>query len=603
MTEVASRLITRARVSSIPGGIHPAEHKSESNQTPIEALPLPSVLWLPLNMHIGTPATPVVSVGDTVCKGQLIAEAGSGISAGIHAPTSGRVTAIKDHPYAHESGFHQPAIAIEADGQDSWRRQSPWLDWQQKSHEEILQRIHDGGIAGMGGAGFPTDIKYRNRHAPIDTLLINAAECEPYITADDRLMRERAEDILRGAQICLALLDARTIIVGIEDNKPEARSALEAAAEALNQPITMAVVPTKYPSGGEKQLIQLVTGKEVPKGRLPSDLGIVCQNVGTLYQVCRTVIHDEPLISRITTVTGGAVDKPGNYEVLLGTSMETVLNHAGAHLKKADRVIMGGPMMGFAVPDIMAPVLKTTNCLLAPTRKELPAPIEDNPCIRCGLCEQACPADLLPQQMLWASRNRELESAELHSVEDCIECGACSYVCPSRIPLVPFFRYAKGELRQERQQHAESERARVRFENRQARLEREKQEKETRRKARAEAAAKALAEKKAREGDGADSSGKTDSEDPVKAALARAAAKKQAKAQAPEAQTPAELKEALDKAKAKYEKAATRLKEAEDNGDSMVPALKKAATKLEEKYISAEKAYQAVADSQEKTEQ
>ncbi|EAR08573.1 electron transport complex subunit RsxC [Reinekea blandensis] len=595
---VASSLITRSRVWSISGGIHPAEHKQESNTAPIEAIPLPSTLWLPLNMHIGAPATPVVSVGQMVRKGQIIAQSGGGISASVHAPTSGRITAIEDHAYAHESGLKQPAIAIEADGLDDWRKQTPWEDWASKTHEELLQRIHDGGITGLGGAGFPTDIKYRNRHAPIDTLLINAAECEPYITADDRLMRERAEDILRGAQICLHLLGARRILIGIEDNKPEAATALEQAAETLQQRIELAVVPTKYPSGGEKQLIQLVTGKEVPKGGLPSDLGIVCQNVGTLYQIYRTVVHDEPLISRITTVTGAAVSNPGNYEVLIGTSMETVLNHAGAHLKKADRVIMGGPMMGFAVPDIAAPIMKSTNCLLAPTKKELPPAIEDSPCIRCGLCEQACPVDLLPQQMHWASKHRELESAELHSLEDCIECGACAYVCPSRIPLVQYFRYAKGELKQERQQHEESERARIRFENRQARLEREKQEKEARRKARAEAAAKAQAEKKAREG--APSSGSND-DDPVKAALARAAAKKQARAESAAAveQSPAELKEALDKAKAKFDKASTRLQEAEANGDAMVAALKKAADKLEEKYLSAEKAYQAATQSQE----
>lgn len=602
MTEGMSNLIARTRVWSMPGGIHPVEHKSESNSTPIEAVPLPSMVWLPLNMHIGAPATPVVTVGATVRKGQIIAQAASGISATVHAPTSGRVVAIEDHPYAHESGFRQPAIAIETDGQDTWRRQTPWHDWQQKTPEDILQRIHDGGIAGMGGAGFPTVVKYRNRHAATHTLLVNAAECEPYITADDRLMRERAEDILQGARICQHLLDARTLIIGIEDNKPDAIAALEQAAQTLNLPIRMAVVPTRYPSGGEKQLIQLVTGQEVPHGGLPSDLGIVCQNVGTLYQVCRTVIHDEPSLSRITTVTGAAVDRPGNYEVLIGTSIETLLNHAGAHLKKADRVIMGGPMMGFAVPDITAPVIKTTNCLLVPTRKELPPPMEDNPCIRCGLCEQACPADLLPQQMLWASRNRELHSAELHSLEDCIECGACAYVCPSRIPLVQYFRYAKGELKQERQQHEESERARIRFENRQARLDREKQEKEARRKARAEAAAKALAEKKAKAGnDGKPAAENPD--DPVKAAMARAAAKKEARANESADTSPEALKQAADKAKVKYEKAAARLKEAEENGSDLVAALSKAARKLEEKYRSADAAYRAAADKQENAEQ
>lgn len=590
----STNIIARSRVWSIPGGIHPAEHKSESNGTAIESVPLPSQLWLPLGMHIGAHANPVVKIGDTVCKGQQIAKAQGGVSANIHAPTSGRIIAIEEHSFAHESGYKQLAIAIEVDGLDAWRNREGWADWQNRKAEDILDRIREGGITGMGGAGFPTDIKYRNKHAPIHTLLINAAECEPYITADDRLLREYSEEVLQGAQICKFLLGADNVLVGIEDNKPEAIAALEAAAQTLQMDLSLAVVPTKYPSGGEKQLIQLTMGVEVPNGGLPSDVGVVCQNVGTLRQVYRTVVHDEPLISRVTTVTGQAIDRPGNYEVLIGTSMETLLNHAGAHLKKADRVIMGGPMMGFAVPDIMAPIIKTTNCLLAPTKKELPPPIADNPCIRCGMCEQACPVNLLPQQLFFAAKNRQLESAELHSLPDCIECGACAYVCPSRIPLVQYFRYAKGELRQEERDHVESERARQRFENRQARLEREKLEKELRRKARAEAAAKALAEKKAKEGTAGE-----EKEDPIKAALERAAAKRNTKAVSTEEASPEQLKEATEKAKAKFDKAAARLKEAEANGDAMVAALAKAAGKLEEKYLTAEKAYKTATVKQE----
>lgn len=528
-----SAIIARSSVWSIPGGIHPEQHKKESNQSPIETVPVPSQLWLPLSMHIGSEAIPVVKVGETVCKGQVIAHAQPGISANIHAPTSGRILAIEEHCFAHESNLPRMAIHIEADGLDAWREQDPWPNWQDQPAEDILQRIREGGLAGMGGAGFPTDIKYRNTHTPIHTLLVNAAECEPYITSDDRLIQERAEEILKGAQISKWLLNAQTIIVGIEDNKPQAIKALETAANALALEIAIAIVPTKYPSGGEKQLIQLTTGEEVPYGGLPSDLGILCQNVGTLYQIYRTVVFDEPLISRVTTVAGKAVGKPGNYEVLIGSSIKTVLEHAEVNLVKADRIIMGGPMMGFAIANIDAPLLKTTNCLLAPTAKELPAPILDNPCIRCGMCEQVCPVGLLPQQMLWAAKNRELDAAELHNLNDCIECGACAYVCPSRIPLVHYYRYAKGELRQEAADNAQSERARMRFEARQDRLEREKVEKEVRRKARAEAAAKALATKKAQQtaadtGDVMEAKDPTD--DPIKAALERAAAKRKAKA-------------------------------------------------------------------------
>ena len=591
-----STMIVRTRVWSLPGGIHPAEHKKESNQTPIAALPLPATLWLPLAMHAGAPAEPCVKVGDTVLKGDCIATAQGGISASIHAPTSGRIAAIEPHAFAHESGMQQTAICLESDGLDAWRVQQPWHDWQTHSNETLLSRIRDGGITGLGGAGFPADVKYRNKHAPIHTLLINAAECEPYITADDRLIRERANEILRGAQICQHLLQAKTVVIGIEDNKPEAIQAFETAAGELKMCVNLAVVPTKYPSGGEKQLIQLTLGVEVPSHGLPSDVGVVCQNVGTLSQIYRTVVLDEPLISRVTTVTGKTIGQPGNYEVLIGTAMETLLNHAGAHLKKADRVIMGGPMMGFAVPDITAPIIKTTNCLLAPTRAELPAPIVDNPCIRCGMCEQACPVNLLPQQMHWAAKNRHLEAAELHSVQDCIECGACAYVCPSRIPLVQFFRYAKGELRQEEKDLQDSERARKRFENRQARLEREKQEKEERRKARAEAAAKALAEKKAKAGDSATSESQ---DDPVKAALARASAKKQTALVSPEEKSPQELQALAAKAKTKLDKAQEKLQDAEASNPGMVAALAKAAGKLEEKYLAAEKAYQAARKKQE----
>lgn len=586
----STAIISRTSVWQLPGGIHPEEHKSESNQRAIEAMPVPACLWLPLSMHIGAPALPTVKVGQSVSKGQLIAQAQPGISANVHAPTSGRIVAIEEHDFPHESALPQLAIQIEPDGQDAWGHKTPWQDWREQDRNAVLQRIRDGGITGLGGASFPTDVKYRNTHTPIHTLLINAAECEPYITADDRLMRERAEDILKGAEICQWLLQADTLLIGIEDNKPEAIAALEQAANALQLKVSIAVVPTKYPSGGEKQLIQLTTGQEVPHGGLPSDLGIVCQNVGTLWQVYRTVVHDEPLISRITTVTGASAGRPGNYEVLLGTRIQDLLDYAEVNASKADRIIMGGPMMGFALPSLNAPVVKSTNCLLAPTRKELPAPMLDNPCIRCGLCEQACPVDLLPQQMLWASKNRALDAAELHSIGDCIECGACAYVCPSHIPLVHYFKYAKGEIKQEAEDYAKSERARLRFEARQARLEREQLEKEQRRKARAEAAAKAMAEKKAMQPAG-ENTPASDADDAIKAALARAAAKKQAKqTDSAEALSLEQLQDIAAKAKVKYEKSAARLAEAQQQDDPMAAALAKATGKLEEKYRAAERA-------------
>ncbi|MCH8530300.1 MAG: electron transport complex subunit RsxC [Saccharospirillum sp.] len=580
----ASALIKTVPAHRFHGGVHPPEHKVESSETPIEAMPLPSLLILPLAMHTGIPADPVVKPGKSVCKGEMLAEAVGGISASVHAPTSGRVVAIEDRVIPHESGLKVPCILIEADGEDAWRSRHAWPDWQQRPMDELLSRLRNNGVVGLGGAGFPTDVKYRNKHKPIHTLLINAAECEPYITADDRLMRERAEEILKGAQVALHLLGAETLLLGIEDNKPQALAAIKQAAELLHQPLQVCVVPTKYPSGGERQLIELTTGQEVPAGGLPSDLGLVCQNPGTLAQIYRAVVKDEPLISRITTLTGGAIERPGNYEILIGTPIETVLNHVGAHLKQADRVIMGGPMMGFALPSIDAPLIKTTNCLLVPTRKELPRPMPDNPCIRCGHCEQVCPAGLLPQQLLWAAKHRDLESAQLHSIDACIECGACAWVCPSQIPLVQYYRYAKGEIRQENEEYIKAERARARFEARQARLEKEKQEKEARRKARAEAAAKAQAKKKA------EGAGDTAQDDAIKDALARAQAKKQGKTDTANETSLADLEKALELAASKVKKANERLVAAEQDAPDMANALRKAVTKLEEKHQQAQKA-------------
>lgn len=592
----AQAVIVTDKVFSLRGGIHPDERKTLSNTTPITEVPLPSVLILPLAMHLGSPADPVVSVGSTVRKGDVLATAVGGISAAVHAPTSGRVCAIEDRVIAHESGLSAPCIVLEADGEDDWRERHGLPNWREQPVDELIQRLRDCGVVGQGGAGFPTDVKYRNKHKPITTLLINAAECEPYITADDRLMRERADEIVLGADIAKHLLGARTIRLGIEDNKPQALSALREAAGRLGLDIRISVVPTKYPSGGERQLIQLVTGQEVPRGGLPSDLGIVCQNVGTLASIYRAIVFDEPLISRVTTVTGDAVDAPGNYEVRIGTPIETVLNQAGVHLKKADRVIMGGPMMGFAIPDITAPLVKTTNCLLVPTRKELPRPMPDNPCIRCGLCEQACPVDLLPQQLFWASKHRDLDAAELHSINDCIECGACAYVCPSRIPLVQYYRFAKGELRNEKEEHIKAERARARFEARQARLEKERLEKETRRKARAKAAAEARAAK-AESG-----SGEPDAQDDaIKAAMARAKAKK-ASATLPGTELSREdLEKALELAATKVKKANERLVVAEQESPDMLPALRKALAKLEEKHRSAQAALESAAHSTSNT--
>jgi H+/Na+-translocating ferredoxin:NAD+ oxidoreductase subunit C len=514
------------------GGIHPPENKDQSTQTPIEAALLPDKLILPLQQHIGQQAKPLVQVGDCVLKGQMIAEPTGYVSAAVHAPTSGTITAIETHALPHPSGLSELCIIIKPDGKDDWAELSPVADYQQLDTPQLLQHISNAGITGLGGAGFPTSVKLNpSKDLNIDTLILNAAECEPYITADDMLMRERAEEIIQGLQIMAHILQPEKCLIGIETNKPQAIEALQLAIESLqlSELIHVERIPVKYPSGGEKQLIQILTGKEVPNGGFPADIGIVCHNIGTAVAVYHAIAKGEPLISRITTITGDAVSRQGNIEVLLGTPIESLLAHFEIKQDKLHRLVMGGPMMGFTLDDISLPVVKASNCVLAATRKELPDPAPEQACIRCGMCAEACPATLLPQQLYWFSKSREFDKALSHNLLDCIECGACSYVCPSNIPLVQYYRFAKGEIRIEEHERTSSDHARQRFEARTARLEQEEAEKEAKRQARGEAAA---ASKKAKET--ANEAGDKKAVDPkaavVQAALERAKARKAKKA-------------------------------------------------------------------------
>lgn len=509
---------------SFDGGIHPAENKDQSTQTPIAQLPLPSQLIVPIGQHAGAPAEVIVAVGDDVLKGQLIAKPKGFVSAAIHAPTSGKIAAIEQRELPHSSGLEGLCVVIDSDGEDRWATEIAngslaIKDFADVENEVLLQRLRDCGITGLGGGSFPTFVKMSVQNRTIDTLIINAAECEPYITADDMLMRERAVEAAQGILILLKLTAAKNCYIGIEDNKPEAIKAMETAVQSLHadQRIAVVTIPTKYPSGGEKQLIQILTGKEVPSGGIPADIGIVCQNIGTCEAVYRAVVEGKPLISRITTITGESIEQPQNVEVLIGTPIKHLLAFAGFKQEKSlfqkllgsiknipetesqpkPRIIMGGPMMGYTLSSDELPILKSSNCILAPSQKELPANDVASACIRCGLCTEACPAELLPQQLYWFSKAGELDKAEQHNIFDCIECGACSYVCPSQIPLVQYYRYAKGEIKEERAAQEKSNRSKVRFEARQDRLDREAAEKEAKRQARAAAAEKAQAAKKA----------------------------------------------------------------------------------------------------------
>lgn len=475
-------------LTTFHGGIHPPENKAQSTHLPIASAGLPVELILPLAQHLGAPARPVVEPGQLVLKGQCIAMADDAVSAALHAPTSGIVTAIEQRPIPHPSGGSGLCIIIAPDGEERWAPRAASADWRELTPQQLIELVRAGGVVGLGGAGFPTDAKLIARaHQSIDTLVINAAECEPYITADDMLMRERATAVVGGIQILRHITQPRAAtLIGIEDNKPEAIAALRAATAGSD--IDVVVIPTIYPSGGERQLIQVLTGQEVPSGGLPAEIGVICLNVGTAAAVYDVIERGRPLLSRITTVTGEACRQPRNYEVLIGTPISHLLALADVEAESCARLILGGPMMGYTLSSAAAPIIKTSNCVLASTASELPPPPPAQACIRCGLCAEACPASLLPQQLYWFARGGEHDKLEAHHLFDCIECGACAYVCPSTIPLVHYYRASKAEIRTKQQERAKAEGTKRRFEARQERLAREVAEREARRQARQAAA-------------------------------------------------------------------------------------------------------------------
>lgn len=517
------------KVWDLIGGVHVPENKHQSVQDSIGTLPLPQKLVIPMNQHIGAPPKLLVSAGDKVLKGQPLAEPKGMVSVGVHAPTSGLISDISDHPIPHPSGMAARCITLIPDGEDQWIEHQGTNNFREKTPEALLEIIRSSGIIGMGGAGFPTAVKL-NARQPISTLIINATECEPYITADDMLMQERAEEIVEGIKILSYILgEPGEILIGIEDNKPKAYEAFQPYLKNTN--IELVEFTTRYPSGGEKQLIQILTGKEVSSGGLPADIGIVCQNIGTTYAVQRAIVHGEPLISRVTTVTGKACSTNRNYQTLIGTPISHLLEHNGFDQNHCSRLVMGGPMMGFTLEDLEVPVIKTTNCILAPNQKELPTPPPAQACIRCGMCAEACPASLLPQQLFWYAQSQNYERLEAHSLFDCIECGACSYVCPSNIPLVQYYRASKGEMRKQAAEQVNSDRARERFEFQKARKEKEDAAKAAKREARKKAAEKARAKAAENSADNLTTNSETETkasatDDIIKAAMARAEATK-----------------------------------------------------------------------------
>lgn len=517
------------------GGVHPDEHKLESTRNPIAKLPIPQTLVLPLRQHVGYIPKIKVKVGDYVRKGQMLAEAEGSVSAAIHAPSSGTISVISEAIIPHPSGLPDMCITISPDGQDTWTDLQP-IDWRNTPKSELVASLRLSGIVGLGGATFPTHIKVRaDGKSGVHTLVINAAECEPYITCDDMLMREHSDEIVKGMEIVQYLLGAERSIVGIEDNKPEATAAMRAACDALPGS-SVKVVPTLYPSGDARRLIHLLLGTEIPHDKRSTDVGIQVFNVATVRAIYRYFTFGEPSLSRIVTITGN-VAKPQNFEVLFGTPLQSLIEAAGSTKADTTHFIMGGPMMGFDLPSANVPITKAANCIIAAAPNMFAPPPPAMPCIRCARCADACPVNLQPQELYWFAKSDNFEKARDYNLFDCIECGCCSYVCPSNIPLVQYYRYAKSEIIAADKAKEAADLARERNEFRLARIEREKLE-------RAQKHAERAASTKKEEAPPAQTENNTESkatasaDDAKKAAIAaaieRAKAMKQAQAENPE---------------------------------------------------------------------
>jgi Na+-translocating ferredoxin:NAD+ oxidoreductase subunit C len=466
-------LVNFTKIFKFNGGVHPPENKTQSTQLPIGQLPLPATLVLPLRQHVGNIPKVKVSIGDKVLKGQLLAEAEGTVSAAIHAPTSGIVTAIADAIIPHPSGLPDRCITITPDGKDEWITRQP-QDWRNADRKNLVASLRLSGIVGLGGATFPTHIKLRaDGKSGVHTLVINAAECEPYITCDDMLMRERADEIVKGIAIAQYLLGAEKVLIGIEDNKPLAAKAMQAAT--ANTSMQVVVVPTLYPSGDARRLVHLVLGTEIPFDKRSTEVGLQVFNVATVLALYRYFELGEPAISRIVSMTGN-VQTPQNFEVLFGTPLSHLVTAAGGAKKETTHYIMGGPMMGFDLPTEYVPITKAANCIIAASPSLFALPPPAMPCIRCARCADACPVNLQPQELYWFAKSDNFEKAADYKLFDCIECGACSYVCPSSIPLVQYYRYAKSEIIAADKAKEAANLARERNDFRLARIEREKLE-------------------------------------------------------------------------------------------------------------------------------
>lgn len=434
------------KLFSIRGGVHPDDRKRLSADLPIERPPLAPLLHIPLQQHIGAAAEPLVARGSLVKKGQLLAKAQGMISAPVHAPTSGQIMSIGSYPAHHPSGINVRTITLKPDGKDEWDEGIQGeADPLALDAAQIIRKVAQAGIVGMGGATFPSAVKLdlRKRYE-LHTLVINGAECEPYLTCDDRLMRESPELVVKGSLLMAKALGVSSVLIAVENNKPEAQTALRSAAAEFPQ-VQVIGLPTRYPMGSEKHLVQTLIGKETPARGLTADIGVVVHNSATAVAVYEAIAYGWPLLERVITLSGGAIRYPRNLRAPLGTPLSHLVDYCGGFRQPPARLISGGPMMGQPLPGLKAPLVKGSNGLLALTEEEI-AGTDEMPCIRCASCVSACPCGLVPLQMAAQIRSGSLDASVNLGLLDCIACGSCSYVCPAHIPLVQYFNYAKGEL-------------------------------------------------------------------------------------------------------------------------------------------------------------
>jgi electron transport complex protein RnfC len=476
------------RIHGFPGGLKLVHHKQVACRHPISRPALPKRLFVALRQHQGEHGRLLVEAGTRVDKGQLLTEPADDFIVPEHAPSSGVVEAVVDHPAAFPPRGTQRCVVIRTDGEERWSERTRLEDWARQGADTLVDHLHRAGMAGLGGAMFPTAAKLRGGWEALDTLILNGAECEPWIACDEMLMRERTEAVIEGGLILARAAGAARIVIAIEDRMGAVEEKLRQVCASLgvSEHVRIRKVFTIYPEGGERQIIQALTGREVPHDGLPQDLGVVVHNVGTAAAAHDAVIEGRPLIERIVTVTGPGIAEPANFNALIGTPFSHLVTAAGGYRGDVTRLVLGGPMSGTALATDAVPVTKGSHCILALTREETTRAQPTRPCINCGECVRVCPARLLPQTLFKLVEAARYEAAGDYDLGDCIECGCCAQVCPSHIPLVDFYRHGKDELVRRRLDQRRAALARRRYEAREERLEREREARRAKRRAREE---------------------------------------------------------------------------------------------------------------------